>query len=66
MFNFDEKQMKPSLDSADEIEEPDEVVRKVIQPKKKSVLKKKSLSLNNKRRLNKSLLPELSSDDDFK
>ena len=66
MFNFDEKQMKPSLDSADEIEEPDEVVRKVIQPKKKSVLRKKSLSLNNKRRLNKSLLPELSSDDDFK
>ena len=70
IFNFDEKkQIKPSLDSADEIEEPEEVVRKVTEPKKKSVLKKRSLGLQKaqtKRKSNKSLLPELSSDDDFK
>ena len=67
-FNFEEKkQVKPSLSSADEIEEPEEVVRKVTEPKKKSVLKRKSLGLKNKRKSNnKSLLPVLSSDDDFK
>ena len=69
IFNFDEKiQVKPSLESADEIEEPEEVVRRVTEPKKKSVLKKKSLGLQKKtqRKSNKSLLPDLSSDDDFK
>ena len=66
-FNFDEKkQIKPSLSSADEIEEPEEVVRKVAEPKKKSVLKRKSLGLQKRRKSNKSLLPVLSSDDDFK
>ena len=69
IFNFDEKiQVKPSLESADEIEEPEEVVRRVTEPKKKSVLKKKSLGLQKKtqRKSNKSFLPDLSSDDDFK
>ena len=68
IFMFDEKkQVKASLSSADEIDEPDEPVRKVKVPQKKSMLKRKGgLSLKKKARTSKSLLYNSDEDDDFR
>ena len=67
MFDFEiQQQVKPSLSSADEIEEPEEdLVRKVKSPKKKSAFKKNGgASLKRFKYKTKSLLAQNSDDDD--
>ena len=67
MFDFEiQQQVKPSLSSADEIEEPEEdLVRKVKSPKKKSAFKKNGgASLKRFKYKAKSLLAQNSDDDD--
>ena len=66
MFLFEEKpQVKPSLSSADEIEEPEEEFqRKIKVPKRKSLFKKNRTSLPKSK--SSKLLPTGDSDDDFK
>merc|ERR1711868_87921 len=66
MFLFEEKnQVKPSLSSADEIEEPEEEFeRKIKVPKKKSLFKKNRTSLPKSKP--SKLIPTGDSDDDFK
>jgi len=68
IFMFDEKkQVKASLSSADEIDEPEEPIRKVKVVQKKSMLKRKGgLSLKKKARISKSMIYNSDDEDDFR
>jgi len=64
----DKKQIQPSLSSADEIDEPEDILRRVKQPEKKKLTKKKKKSVGGKRSLSLTLGTSLqggNSDDDF-